>query len=179
MSQPDTTTALPENNGEAPINRIEQSVMFLMAQSSDLRERKEALSTELREVSDQLSQFDSAIRSLTREKKSYKSKAKAKAEQVKVKAARKGSGDPKVTQAAEGYPTVSEEKQSMVYDVLVSMGEPAVPSEIVAAGNLNKSTVQNGLAHLRARGLVRWAGRGKTGGHRYAPWNEGDTEVTD
>ena len=100
--------------------------------------------------------------------------------EAKTRAAKRnrGTGEPGVSNAAQGYPAVSSQRQQVVLDALVAVGKPASVTEITTEGGFNKSTAQNALAHLRARGLVRWAGK-KGSGHLYAPYDEATADAAD
>jgi hypothetical protein len=167
-------------NGDLPLDAIERAVSDLISAVTPLHAREDKLKAELAAVREQRSRIDRALNALTAPKVD-----RSASEQAAVKKTRgpgKKSGprnqfDPAVTQAAKGYPSVSEAKQLVVLDALKAVGRPVGPGELSKESGLNKSTVSNGLAHLRARGLVRWAGgSGQGRGHLYAPWNEGEVE---
>ena len=171
-----------ESNGDMAPDHIAASVAYLIEQSRELRQERDqirrardVLSDQLKGVGVELGKYDKAIKSLT----GVPQKApRAQSEQKKVKAARKGAGDRNITNAREGYPGVSEHKQQQVYDALRAIGRPVGVTELTEEGNLPKSLTSNALAHLRARGLVRWAGS-KGSGHLYAIYGDGEEEVTD
>lgn len=168
------------NNGDLPTDDIDLAVSNLVSASAHLRERKEALRQELASVSDRLSRYDSAITALTRERKP--APPRAEGERTKVKQARgkrvahnRNAADPEAS-AASGYPAVSVERQDKVLAVVKAIGHPAKLQEILnhPKYDLAQYTAGNALAHLRARGLIRYAG--KTGNAAlYAPFDT-DTE---
>lgn len=164
-------------NGDLPLDAIEHAVSELITAADVLRRQEDGLRTELEKVRMQRQRLDRAVATLTGEPKVTKAKPKGKARGPYNKSPRtNGDG---ITNAAEGYPTVSEEKQSKVLAILESFGRPVKPGEITGHPDFDmaKSTTQNALAHLRARGLVRWAGSsGAGGGHLYAVWGEGESE---
>lgn len=168
-------------NGDLPIDTIERAVTDLIAAATKLHEQEDDLKAKLNALREQRTRLDRAVTALTAPKVD-----KAASEQAAVKRKRgpynttgksRNQFDPTITQAAKGYPSVSEEKQLVVLEALKAVGRPVGPGDLAKESGLNKSTVANGLAHLRARQLVRWAGgSGQGRGHLYAPWNEGDTE---
>jgi predicted transcriptional regulator len=172
-----TVTDQSENNGDMPPDHVAASVAYLIEQSRDLRERRDALRAERQAIKDQLdavgvelARYDKAVRALTGVPQNA---PRAQTEQKKVKAHKQAQGTHPIANAMKGYPGVSEAKQSEVYTALQSIGRPIGVSEFAQESGLNKSMVSNALAHLRARGLVRWAGA-KGSGHLYAIFDEGD-----
>jgi hypothetical protein len=172
------------SNGDMPLDAIESARVTLAKALADAAKQRDALKEALDEAQALVSRYERGLRGLEPPApKVPKAKAqRAATEQRKVQNARRiGSGDPTITQADERYPSVSDEKQQAVLTVLRRLGEPSAVSAIVAAGEgeVTKSTVSNGLAHLRARGLVRWSGKAQGGGHKYAPfdWTPNDLEA--
>ena len=167
-------------NGDLPLDTIERAVTDLIAAATKLHEQEDELRVKLAALREQRIRLDRAVSALTAPKvdksASEQAAVKGKRGPYKTGGGQRNQFDPTVTRAAKGYPSVSEAKQLVVLDALKAVGRPVGPGELSRESGLNKSTVSNGLAHLRARGLVRWAGGSGTGGHLYAPWNEGDTE---
>jgi hypothetical protein len=183
----EVTIEQSEQNGDMPPDHVAASVAFIIEQSRGLREKRDtlraqrqAIADELAVVAQELGRYDKAIKALT----GVPMKAgRAQSEQKKVKAARTLSpkdGDRAITNARDGYPAVSEAKQQEVYNALKSLGRPASVGDLVAETEVARSLAGNALAHLRARGLVRWAGKQQgSSGHLYAIYEDGDTEVED
>jgi hypothetical protein len=172
------------SNGDMPLDAIESARVTLTKAAANAAEQRDALKEAYDEAQALVARYERALRGLEPPApKVPKAKAqRAATEQQKVRDARRGpNGDPSITQAASGYPAVSEAKQEQVLAVLRSMGEPGPVGAIVeaGAGEVSKGTVSSALAHLRARGLVRWSGKAQGGGHKYAPydWTPGDLEA--
>jgi CRP-like cAMP-binding protein len=157
------------NNGGLPADDLDGAVHTLMTASADLRRRHHELTAELAQVKDRLGRYDSAIRALTRETKP--GRPRAEAEQETVKRTRRRKADPNST-AAEGYPAVSVERQDVILNALRAMPHPVSPSELADSLGMARSSVQNGLGHLRARGLIRWAGKGARGAGKYTTFDD-------
>lgn len=172
-----TTHGQPGSNGDLPLDAIESARVTLTKAAAEAAEYRDRMKAAYDEAQSAVSRFERALKGLEPPAPKAPKVPRAQSEQDKVKANRRGSyntgGDKAITQAASGYPTVSDEKQQQVLAVLRRIGEPAAVKAIVDAGQgeVTKSTVSNGLAHLRARGLVRWSGKAMGGGHKYAPFD--------
>ena len=172
------TGTVTDTNGDLPTDVIERAVTDLVKAADETRAKRDALKAELDNLTDQLGRYDRAVKALTAPKRDMAAITQKRIATMAAKKRGPRTTEPGVSNAAEGYPTVSSQKQQTVLDALVAIGHPVSPRELAEAGGFNSSTTQNSLAHLRARGLVRWAGK-KGSGHLYAPWNDGDNEVTE
>jgi hypothetical protein len=173
----EVTHSLGTANGDLPLDHLERTITELVTTATALREREDVIRAELDKVKEQRQRIDRAVNALTAPKpepKQYKSRKPGP-----KRADRQPGfvGDP-VTNAAPNYPGVSEVKQDEVLRLLKSFGRPVAPRDIIEHPeyNMAKSTTQNALAHLRARGLVRWAGKSQGGGHKYAAFESGDED---
>lgn len=175
----EATTGLTELNGDLPTDVIERAVTDLIAAAEETRAKRDALRAQLENLNDQLSRYDKAVKALTAPKRDTAAinEKRLATMAAKTRAAKRsrGTSEPGVGNAAQGYPVVSSGRQQVVLDALVAIGHPASVTEITTKGGFNKSTAQNALAHLRARGLVRWAGK-KGSGHLYAAYPDGTAE---
>lgn len=165
-------------NGDLPADHIDEAVTTLLTASSELREYRDNLKLALDTANDRLGRYDKAISALTKPKPEPKDRAKTEQRKVKLGKQRKGAGDPSVTQAAEGYPSVSDERQQKVLSVLRSFDHPVRMNELRSHPDfdLADSTASNALAHLRARGLIRLGAKAGNA-NTYAAYPEhGDTE---
>jgi CRP-like cAMP-binding protein len=173
MSEDTQQSLTATNNGDLPRDLIERTTADLISAADALRHEEEQLRAQLDGIRAQRTRLDKAVTALTAaptERKAVKAKGKRGATR----------GDAAVTRAADGYPGVSESYQQVVFEALKAIDKPVGPQELAASAGLARSSVGNALAHLRARGLVRWAGKsGAGGGHHYALWLEGDTEDTE
>ena len=162
-------------NGDLPVDHIDEAVTTLIAASAELREYRDNLKVALDTANDRLVRYDRAISALTKPKPEPKDRAKAEQQKVKQGKLRRGAGDPSVTSAAEGYPSVSDDRQQKVLSIIKSFDHPVQTRDIMEHPDydLANSTAQNALAHLRARGLIRFAGKGPRGVNRYAAFPEG------
>ena len=169
-------------NGDLPTDVIERAVTDLMHAAEETRAKRDTLKGELDSLNDQLSRYDRAVKALTAPKRDTAAISEKRLATMAAKKRGPKTSEPGVANAAQGYPVVSSERQQKVLDALIAIGEPVGVQQLAEAGDFNKSTVQNALAHLRARNLVRWAGK-KGSGHLYAPYADSaastDSEGTD
>lgn len=165
-------TSGSNGNGDMPLDAIEAARVGLTAAMAEAVEYRDRMKAAYDEAQSLVTRYERGLRGLEPPAPKAPKVPRAEREQAKVKANRpRGThGDPAVSQAASGYPAVGEAKQTQVLEVIRRMGAPGAVSAIVEAGNgeVSKSTVSNALPHLRARGLVRWAGKAQGGGHTYA-----------
>jgi hypothetical protein len=160
-------------NGDLPLDHLERTITELINTATALREREDVIRAELDKVREQRMRLDKAVNALTAPKPEPKPKGKPG---PKLRADRQpGFVGDAITNAATGYPGVSEHKQAEVLRLLKTFDRPVSPRDITEHPeyNMAKSTTQNALAHLRARGLVRWAGK-RGPGHLYAAFESED-----
>lgn len=165
-------TSGSNGNGDLPLDAIEEARVTLTKAAAEAAEYRDRMKAAYDEAQTAVSRFERALRGLEPPAPPKPKVPRGETERAKVKARRgpySTNGDPAVTQAATGYPSVGEAKQEQVLAVIRRMGRPGAVGAIVTAGNgeVSKATVANALAHLRARGLVRWAGKAQGGGHTY------------
>lgn len=172
------TGTVTDTNGDLPTDVIERAVTDLVKAADETRAKRDAVKAELDNLTDQLGRYDRAVKALTAPKRDTAAINEKRLATIAAKKRGPRTSEPGVANAAQGYPTVSSQRQQLVLDALVAIGHPVSPRELSETGGFNNSTVQNSLAHLRARGLVRWAGK-KGSGHLYAPWADGEAEVTE
>lgn len=161
-------------NGDLPTDVIERAVTDLIAAADKTRAERDALKARLDALTDQLGRYDKAVKALTAPKRDMQAITAKRLATMNAKKPRARTSEPGVANAASGYPSVSSDRQQKVLDALIAIGEPVGVQQLAASGDFNKSTVQNALAHLRARNLVRWAGK-KGSGHLYAPYADSAT----
>jgi hypothetical protein len=160
---------------------IEQAIADLVQAADTLRYREEQLRADLDRIRARRVRLDKAVSALTAP---APDRSVTERKTVKRKHTQRDTNFA-VTHAAPNYPSVSESKQARVLEILTKIGRPAKPTEINGHPDfdMSRSTTQNALAHLRARGLVRWAGSSGNSGHLYAPFDNGgpedDTEPED
>lgn len=176
MHATETATGL---NGDLPSDLIEQTVTNLIAAADQARAKRDVLKEAYDEANDLCTRLDRAVRDLTAPKKEYKPRSAA--EHKKVRGAKGGTpktqyDDPNF---APGQPKVSLERQEQILEALKEMHTTAGSRELADATGQSRQTVTSALAHLRHRGLIRFAGKktGMGGGFLWAPWDgEGDPE---
>lgn len=146
-------------NGNSPL--ATQAVDTLTAALTEAQSQLATAKVAYAEASDLCLRLDRALQALT-------GTPKAKRKRV-VK------GD---TDHAPGQPKVSMSKQDEVLAALESLDHPAGAREIGELIGMKRPTVTSALAHLRHRGLVRFAGKIGTA-NTFTAWEQETPEVTD
>jgi hypothetical protein len=154
-AEPDATV-----NGTSP--SLGAAIAALTEHANMLRAEEDSLRAALDAVREQRGRLDRAVAALTAPKRERTQPTRGKV----------GS---RPSQADTRYPAVGEAKQAAVLAALKTFDRPVPVSDLRDMPNLDMagSTIGNALAHLRARGLVRWAGKTKGGGHTYAAFEDG------
>lgn len=147
-------TLVTGTNGDLPTDIIEESVVKLVAAADQARARRDALKAEYDSANDLCTRLDKAVKALTAPKPEPKDRSLTEHKKVK-----KAKGQDAHPDFAPGQPRVAVEKQGIILDALKSMNRSAGSKEIGEATGLSRQTVTSGLAHLRHRGLIRYAGK--------------------
>ena len=128
-------------NGDMPLDAIEAARVNLTQAAAEAAEYRDRLKLAYDEAQAIVTRFERALRGLEPPAPKAPSVPRSVTERSKVKANRRGpygpratNGDPAITQAADGYPSVSEAKQQQVLEVIRRMGHPGAVSAIVEAG---------------------------------------------
>ena len=160
------------DNGDLPADDLDTAVTFLLTASAELREWRDNMKAALAEADYRLSRYDSAIKDLTKPKPEPKPKSSPK---PKPRRQYTSHANPENT-AAEGYPGVSVERQDKVLAIIKTFDRPVQVGDVKKHPDydMSEGTASNSIAHLRARGLIRLAGKGLRGAALYAPFEQGD-----
>ena len=164
-------------NGDLPTDIIEESVVRLVTAADQARSRRDAIKAEYDAASELCTRLDKAVKALTAPKAEHKDRSHA--EHKKVKQAKSGPPD---ANFAPGQPRVALARQDVILQALKTLDHAAGSKEIGEASGLSRQTVTSGLAHLRHRGLIRYAGKkpGVGAGNLWAPFDtDTEAEATD
>ena len=137
------------------------AVRALMAAAEEARAQRDTFKAAYDDANGLCTRLDRAVQVLTG------------APKAKRKRAVKGDTD-----HAPGQPKVSMSKQDEVLAALESLDHPAGAREIGELIHMKRPTVTSALAHLRHRGLIRFAGKIGTA-NTFTAWEQETPEVTD
>jgi hypothetical protein len=132
---------MTSHNGPAP-DTAEAQLLALLGQTVDeLQARYDALKTELADVTARLSRY-----------------RKMQGPAAPAKRTRSPQG-----QTAK-VPSVSLERQELILTAIRDAGEPIIASDVAKRLGISRYSADTGIAALRERDLIRFAGKGgKTG----------------
>ena len=149
-------------NGNPPL--AVHAIEVLIAAAEEARAQRDTFKAAYDEANELCTRLDRAVQALTGTPKAKRKRARME-------------GD---TLHAPGQPKVSMSKQDEVLAALESLDHPAGAREIGELIGMKRPTVTSALAHLRHRGLIRFAGKIGTA-NTFTAWEDirAEAEVTD